>query len=101
MRHYSSSTLFFIYQGVDEGTFKKILDEKSSKHAWEILQKSFQRVEKAKNVCLQSLRTKFGTLKMKIGETIADYFTRVQKMVNQMKRNGDKINDERVMGRRS
>lgn len=34
---------------------------------------------------------------MKIGETIADYFTRVQTMVNQMKRNGVKLDDERVM----
>lgn len=34
---------------------------------------------------------------MKIGETIADYFTRVQTMVNQMKRNEVKLDDERVM----
>lgn len=34
---------------------------------------------------------------MKIGKTIADYFTRVQTMVNQMKRNEVKLDDERVM----
>lgn len=34
---------------------------------------------------------------MKIGETITDYFIRVQTMVNQMKRNGEKLNDERLM----
>lgn len=34
---------------------------------------------------------------MKIREMITDYFRRVQTMVNQMKRNGEKLNDERVM----
>lgn len=36
-------------------------------------------------------------MKMKIKEMIADYFTRVQKVVNEMKRNGEKLDDERVM----
>lgn len=34
---------------------------------------------------------------MKIGEKIGDYFMREQKVVNQTKRNGEKVDDERVM----
>ncbi|TYH30800.1 hypothetical protein ES288_A01G123200v1 [Gossypium darwinii] len=34
--------LFFIFQGVDESTFEKILDAKTSNEAWGILQKSLQ-----------------------------------------------------------
>lgn len=48
VRKKDKKTLFFIYQGVDEGTFEKISDAKSSKPACEILQKSFQGVEKEK-----------------------------------------------------
>lgn len=34
---------------------------------------------------------------MKIKEMIAYYFTRVQKAVNEMKRNGEKLDEERVV----
>lgn len=77
VRKKDKKALFFIYQRVDEGTFEMISDVNSSKHAWEILEKSFQRVEKEKKVRPQSLRAEYGTLKIKIGETIMDYFTRV------------------------
>lgn len=50
VRKKDKKVLFFIYQGVDEGTFEKISDAKSSKHAWEILQKSFQGVEKETSI---------------------------------------------------
>ncbi|XP_040960208.1 uncharacterized protein [Gossypium hirsutum] len=70
-----------IFQGMDESTFEKISDVKNAKNAWEILQKSFQGVEKAKKVCLQSLRAEFEMLKMKSSENIDDYANRVKSVV--------------------
>lgn len=34
---------------------------------------------------------------MKIEDTIANYFTKAKAIVNQMKSNGEKLDDERVM----
>ncbi|XP_040939086.1 uncharacterized protein [Gossypium hirsutum] len=86
-----------IFQGMDESTFEKISDVKNAKNAWEILQKSFQGVEKAKKVRLQSLRAEFEMLKMKSSENIDDYANRVKSVVNEMKRNGETLDEVRVM----
>lgn len=42
----------------------------------EILHKTYQGVERAKNVLFQSLQTEFETAKGEVGESMADYFTR-------------------------
>ncbi|KAL4273278.1 hypothetical protein GQ457_13G002920 [Hibiscus cannabinus] len=69
----------------------------TAKQAWEILQKSLQGVEKAKNVRLQSLRAEFEMLKMKNTEGIDDYVSRVKAVANEMKRNGETLGEIRVM----
>ncbi|XP_061349454.1 uncharacterized protein LOC133294723 [Gastrolobium bilobum] len=96
-RKKDKKALFLIFQGVDESTFEKISDAKSSKEAWEILQKSCQGVDKAKKVRLQSLRAEFENLKMQNAEPVTDYSTREQKVAKEMKRNGDTLDDVRVM----
>lgn len=67
MRKKDKTALFFIYQGVDQGMFES---QMPSPQRSELLQESFQGVDKAKKVCLQSLRIEFETLKIKIRETI-------------------------------
>ncbi|KAK2975056.1 hypothetical protein RJ640_022059 [Escallonia rubra] len=68
----------------------------TSKDAWEILQKSLQGVEKAKDVRLQSLRAEFKTLKMQNSENINNHVTRLKKGGSEMKRNGETLDDVRV-----
>ncbi|KAL4383647.1 hypothetical protein GQ457_15G022750 [Hibiscus cannabinus] len=89
--------LYFIFQAVDESTFEKISEATTTKQAWEILQKSLQGVEKAKKVRLQSLRAEFEMLKMKNTESIDDYVSRVKAVANEMKRNGETLDEVRVM----
>ncbi|XP_017635944.1 uncharacterized protein LOC108478010 [Gossypium arboreum] len=72
---------------------------KTSKKAWEILQKSLQGAEKPKKVHLQTLRAEFETLKMKPSESVDDYVIRVKAVVNEMKRNGETHDDVGVMGK--
>ncbi|XP_074373572.1 uncharacterized protein LOC141713908 [Apium graveolens] len=66
-------------------------------NAWEILQKSFQGVEKVKKVRLQVLRGEFENLKMKSSENIGEFVTRLKTVTNEMKRNGESLDDVRVM----
>ncbi|KAL8135853.1 hypothetical protein AgCh_010456 [Apium graveolens] len=65
--------------------------------AWEILQKSFQGVEKVKKVWLQVLRGEFKNLKMKSSENIGEFVTRLKMVKNEIKRNGESFDDVRVM----
>ncbi|XP_074369165.1 uncharacterized protein LOC141710495 [Apium graveolens] len=65
--------------------------------AWEILQISFQGVEKVKKVRLQVLCGEFKNLKMKNSENIGELVTRLKTVTNEMKRNGESLDDVRVM----
>ncbi|KAL8127506.1 hypothetical protein AgCh_014423 [Apium graveolens] len=96
-RKKDKKVLYTIIQGVDESTFEKISNAKTAKDAWEILQKSFQGVEKVKKVRLQVLRGEFENLKMKSSENIGEFFTRLKTVTNEMKRNGESLDDVRVI----
>ncbi|XP_057461047.1 uncharacterized protein LOC130751435 [Actinidia eriantha] len=89
--------LSFIYQRVDDANFEKIARANTAKEAWEILQNSFKGGDKVKRVRLQTLRGEFKALKMKASKSISDYCSRVLVVINQMKANGETLNDVRVI----
>ncbi|XP_050908038.1 uncharacterized protein LOC127121623 [Lathyrus oleraceus] len=80
-----NKALFIIHQCVDPEYFKKLSDVELVKEAWEILDKSFEGVEKVKEVKLQTYKRKCELLKMGECESITDFFTRVTKLVNRIK----------------
>ncbi|GAU38713.1 hypothetical protein TSUD_396410 [Trifolium subterraneum] len=92
-----SKALFLIHQCVDSKVFENIADATTSKDAWDILQKSYGGDAKAKKVKLQALKRQFELLEMKSYETIADYFTRVETLINQMKNCGSTLNEEEMV----
>ena len=96
-RKKDNKTLFTIYQGLDEVTLEMVAPAKTSKEAWEMLSKTYSGVEKTKKVRLQSLRGDFEKMNKEGNETISDYFTKVISLVHQMRRNGENIDDVRVM----
>ncbi|XP_058068847.1 uncharacterized protein LOC131218183 [Magnolia sinica] len=85
-----------IYQGLDESTFEIIASAKTSKEVWETLYKTHKGADKVKKIRPQSLRGEFESLKMNLPETIADYYTRVMILANQLRRNGETLTDTRI-----
>ena len=77
--------------------FKKVAEARSTKEAWEKLQISYKGAEQVKKVRFQTLRGKFETLRVKDGESVSNYFTRVLAVTNQIKRNSEKLDDVKVI----
>ncbi|KAL5706857.1 hypothetical protein ACHQM5_024970 [Ranunculus cassubicifolius] len=92
-----AKALLLIQEGVTKTIFPRIINAKTSKEAWDILDKEFRGSKQIKTVKLQSLRREFENLKMKESELLKDYFTRFLDVVNQMKTYGELISDLRVV----
>lgn len=84
-------TLFYIHQCVEANVFDKIAHVTISKKAWDMLKKYYGGDSKVKKARLQSLRKQYEMLHMKDGESILDFFTRVQDLTNQMKSYGETL----------
>ncbi|GAU10169.1 hypothetical protein TSUD_421370, partial [Trifolium subterraneum] len=92
-----SKALFLIHQCVDSKVFEKIADATTSKDAWDILQKSYGGDAKVKKVKLQALKRQFELLEMKNDEAVAEYFTRVETLTNQMKNCRSTLSEEEMV----
>ncbi|XP_050902024.1 uncharacterized protein LOC127109792 [Lathyrus oleraceus] len=96
-RKRDKKSLFLIYQSVDEDTFEIISNTTTAKEAWDKLQICNKGVEQVKNIRFHTLRGDFERLFMEESESISDYFSRVLAIVNQLKRNGEDVDDVKVM----
>lgn len=96
-RKKDKKALFFIYQSVDENIFERISGVSTAKAAWDALQNLYEGEEKVKLVRLQTLRAEFDTIRMKDSETIEEFFNRVLLIVNQLRSNGETIEDQRIV----
>ena len=88
--------LFVIYQAVEETIFERISTSNTSKEAW-MPSTRHRGEDKVKAVRLQTLRCEFDGLKMKESEIVEDFYNRVIAMVNQMRLNGESLDDKRVV----
>ncbi|GMJ10198.1 hypothetical protein HRI_004689000 [Hibiscus trionum] len=96
-RSKDNAALYMLFRAVDESGFEKIAGATTSKEAWDILEKMFKGVDRVKKVRLQTLRCELEGMKMKESESVSDYITRVQAVVNQLIRNGETLTDARVV----
>jgi gag-polypeptide of LTR copia-type len=96
-RSKDKAALYMLFWAVDESGFEKIAGATTSKEAWDILEKVFKGTDRVKQVRLQTLRGELESMKMKESESVSDYITRVQAVVNQLIRNGESLTDARVV----
>ena len=78
---------------MDCDVFEKIIEEETTKGAWEKLKSLYGGDEKLKKVKLQTLRKQYEMLQMKEDESIFAYFSRVVTQTNQMKACGEALTD--------
>jgi gag-polypeptide of LTR copia-type len=93
-RSNDKAALYMLFRAVDKSGFEKIVGATTSKEAWE---KVFKGADRVKQVHLQTLRGELESMKMKESESVSDYITRVQAVVNQLIRNGEALTDVRVV----
>ena len=77
--------------------FKKFLLQTSAKEALEKLQTLYKGEEKVKKAQLQTPKGEFESLFIKKAKSISDYFVNFLVLSNQLKRNGEKLEDVRIM----
>ncbi|GKB38767.1 retrovirus-related pol polyprotein from transposon TNT 1-94 [Tanacetum coccineum] len=81
----------------DESGFEKISNAITLKEACDILEKVYKGADRVKQVRLQTLRGELEAMKMKETKGVSDYITRVQMVVNQLKRKYETLTDSRVV----
>lgn len=86
-----------IHAAVSDSIFPRIMNSTSAKQAWETLRDEFQGTAKVRAVRVQSLRRDFENLRMKEGESIKNFSSRVIELVNQMKAYGKEITKQTVI----
>ncbi|XP_074353045.1 uncharacterized protein LOC141692213 [Apium graveolens] len=82
---------------VEDSIFEKIVGAETSKEACDILFKTFKGADRVKQVRLQKLRGEMESMTMKETESVSDYITRVEKVTNQLKSNGEEITEARIV----
>jgi gag-polypeptide of LTR copia-type len=85
------SALYMLYQEVDEAGFEKIMTATTAKKAWDTLEKAYKSVDQVNQIKLQNLRGELEMAQMKNTESVSNYIFRVQMIVSQLRRNGEKL----------
>ncbi|XP_057444758.1 uncharacterized protein LOC130737003 [Lotus japonicus] len=96
-RMLNQKALLLICQSMELSVFEKIFHAKSAKEAWEILINTYEGADPVKRTRLQGLKRQFELMEQGRDESIRDYFSRMDKLVNEMKSNGDDIKEKDVV----
>lgn len=74
-----------------------ILCKDTTKHIWDSIKKKYQGTTRAKRQQLQALRSEFEMLRMKSGESVSDYYSKMMAIVNKIRIHGDKAEDVTIV----
>ncbi|KAJ1378008.1 hypothetical protein SESBI_48289 [Sesbania bispinosa] len=97
VRAKDKAALYLLYRAINESGFEKIANAKSSKVAWDTLGKANKGYERVKQVRLQTLRGELENMRMKESESVSEFITRVETVVNKLNRNGESLSSNRVV----
>lgn len=78
---------------LSQSEFVKVMQLKTTKEIWDKIVPSYEGDNHVKRVKLQSLRIQYETLKMHNDEGIANYFLRIDEIVNRMTNLGEEIKE--------
>jgi len=93
----NAKALNAILSGLTESILVKVMQCKTSKHAWEKLKFVYEGAPKVKESKLHTYKRQFENLKMKEEEKIAEYLLRVDEIVNSIRDIGGEIKDKYVV----
>ncbi|KAM1761008.1 hypothetical protein ACFX12_003822 [Malus domestica] len=79
-----AKALGIIQSAISNEIFPRIVNQKTSKGAWDLLQEEFHGDKQARSVKLQSLHREFEYMRMKENESLSVYLTRLFELINQM-----------------
>jgi hypothetical protein len=96
-REKNKRTLQIIGQALDDLVVGKIKLTTTAKQAWDILETTYQGTSKVKISKLQALRREFENLQMKDFDSIDQFTFHDTDLVNQIRQNGDEIEDQKVV----
>eukprot|EP00253_Pinus_taeda_P030589 PITA_30589 len=78
---------------LSQSEFVKLMQLKTAKEIWDKIILSYEGDNQVKRAKLQSLKIQYETLKMHNDESIANYFLRIDEMVNCMRNLGEEIKE--------
>ncbi|CAM8965989.1 unnamed protein product [Rhodiola kirilowii] len=87
----------YLFQSIDKSILKTITQKSTAKQLWDSMKIKYQGNARVQRANLQRLRRTFETLEMKPGESVADYFGRVMSVSNDMRNNGESVDDEKIV----
>ncbi|XP_042022904.1 uncharacterized protein LOC121770190 [Salvia splendens] len=87
----------YLFSAIDKSILKTITLKETSKQLWDSMKTKYQGNARVKRAQLQTLRRTFELLEMKNGESISNYFTRVMMVANDMRNNGDDMQDVKIV----
>ncbi|XP_026459774.1 uncharacterized protein LOC113360480 [Papaver somniferum] len=96
-RKTNSKATYILHQGAHESLMDRVIYIKQAKAAWDDLVSYYTGSDKVKKVRLQTLKRKYELLQMESTETISDFFSKTLNIVNEMKANGDTVEDSTVV----
>jgi gag-polypeptide of LTR copia-type len=91
------STLYMLYQIIDEANFEKIMTAATTMETWDTLEKAYKNVDRVKQIKLQNLRGELEMTQIKNKESLSNYISRFQMIASQLRRNGEKLAENQVV----
>ena len=89
--------MFYIHQAMHESILRRVETSNTTKQAWDILETSYQILDKVKNYRLHILRRVFECLSMKDTKSVEWFYIRVIRLINQLKYHGENIAEKGIV----
>ncbi|XP_070013289.1 uncharacterized protein [Nicotiana sylvestris] len=96
-RHLDYKARYYLAIKVELHVSKKYLHAKPSKEAWTILVKSYRKAVGIKKEKLQDFRSQFELARERPTESIKEFFTRIEEIVNSLRTNGEVLEELKIV----